>query len=575
MIPENNLVEGGIKDYGNFKEGFCFKIETEIPNEKFVQTKENLSPLSKKNVRWIICNNNEKEKTRFMDILINLKIKNQRLKNLYIDINDTKSKSGVSNNPIFSTIKKYGVGSIYEETKDCKMLVLHDWSECNLSCGGGKSYMQLMKVMKNNKPDAEDCKTKESILIRDCNLQPCPNVNEIQRAAKNLKMEDLVASNVIVKMMPISSRPQRYDKCHLKETDALIVKNDESVKEFSNISSLPVRLVMNNKTLTAYRDDTLTNRISTYLLEESTFIRIKDKTTCFIIRNNVNEDQFCMLDTTNTKFVQEWDFEFNLFKNQCKKNRVQSNETLEKSNLIKQFNNKVEDLKLELIREKSDLIKKEVEEDEKKNLVSKIDQVRKTSLHALEKEMHLEDLLEKEEQSKEEEENKTLETQIQSEKRKEECLLKAIKEKEIENQYNIAKSKAEKAIEQIAKETQQEILEKRKTIAKKISEMKLKQMRKKAQLKNEILSIRGHIAERLQKINKAGNKDKCIKKSNKTSYCNLHFSDNYIKFGECQNDDSFCYVCCENEFGELHVLDRDACYSVCDELKNQNSNIKF
>jgi len=401
------------------------------------------------------------------------------------------------------------------------------------SCGGGKSYMQLMKVMKNNKPDAEDCKTKESILIRDCNLQPCPNVNEIQRAAKNLKMEDLVASNVIVKMMPISSRPQRYDKCHLKETDALIVKNDESVKEFSNISSLPVRLVMNNKTLTAYRDDTLTNRISTYLLEESTFIRIKDKTTCFIIRNNVNEDQFCMLDTTNTKFVQEWDFEFNLFKNQCKKNRVQSNETLEKSNLIKQFNNKVEDLKLELIREKSDLIKKEVEEDEKKNLVSKIDQVRKTSLHA------------------------------------------AIKEKEIENQYNIAKSKAEKAIEQIAKETQQEILEKRKTIAKKISEMKLKQMRKKAQLKNEILSIRGHIAERLQKINKAGNKDKCIKKSNKTSYCNLHFSDNYIKFGECQNDDSFCYVCCENEFGELHVLDRDACYSVCDELKNQNSNIKF
>jgi len=36
LIPETNLKEGSIKDNGNFKEGFCFKVETEIPQEKFI-----------------------------------------------------------------------------------------------------------------------------------------------------------------------------------------------------------------------------------------------------------------------------------------------------------------------------------------------------------------------------------------------------------------------------------------------------------------------------------------------------------------------------------------------------------
>jgi len=62
LIPENNLVEGGIKDYGNFKEGFCFKIETEIPNEKFVQTKENLSPLlRRRKILYAVNESHEKQ----------------------------------------------------------------------------------------------------------------------------------------------------------------------------------------------------------------------------------------------------------------------------------------------------------------------------------------------------------------------------------------------------------------------------------------------------------------------------------------------------------------------------------
>ena len=42
-------------------------------------------------------------------------------------------------------------------------------------------------------------------------------------------------------------------------------------------------------------------------------------------------------------------------------------------------------------------------------------------------------------------------------------------------------------------------------------------------------------------------------------YCNTNFSDDMIKFQECKCTESFCAVCCENEFGELHTVERDLC----------------
>merc|ERR1712151_1421376 len=175
------------------------------------------------------------------------------------------------------------------------------------------------------------------------------------------------------------------------------------------------------------------------------------------------------------------------------------------------FNNKVNGIKLDMVQEKAAMIKKRVAEGEKRKLVSKVDKVRKISLTAIEKEQRLEDLLEKEEGSREEDETTTLRMQINSEKRKEECLMKAIKEKEIENQYNIAKSHAEHAIQKITKETQSQITKQRENIAKKIIEMRNKQKRKKAQLKSEIMTIRTQIASRLQTINKKGDSSMCTK----------------------------------------------------------------
>lgn len=101
--------------------------------------------------------------------------------------------------------------------------------------------------------------------------------------------------------------------------------------------------------------------------------------------------------------------------------------------------------------------------------------------------------------------------------------------------------------------------------------MRNKQKRKKAQLKSEIMTIRTQIAARLQTINKAGDEKKCISAlkddAQKEKYCSQNFADNYIKFSDCINKDSFCYVCCENEFGDLHIVQRDSCYTSCDDAE--------
>jgi hypothetical protein len=575
-VPDGDIKKGGVRDYGKFDEGFCFRVSTKIPTTHFIQSQENLEPKEReyKNEKWVICSDKSEIKDRLMDKIIKLKLKNQHSKNIWLDYEKKDSSNSLRKKPNTSGSNGGKAGEIFEtakNTNDCYMIILHPWTPCTLACGGGKSYLQLMKVESKN--GGQDCKTKETILSHDCNMQACPTVSQMTNATKTLKSTDTtpIVQKATVKMMAISSRPQRYDKCHLKETDALMEKKDESTKDFTSYPLIPVRLVMNEKTFTAYLDDSLTNKVVTYLLDQSAMIR-KDDKNCFVIQNNVRNDKFCMLDSAKGDFVEEWYYDFNLFKLQCKKERPKSSLVFtEENRLEEEFKNKVENIKLELVQSKSEIIKKQVGENEKKKLVNKIDQVRKISLHAIEKEMRLEDLLEKEEESREENESQTLEQQIQQEKKKEECLLKAIKEKEIENQYNIAKAQAEHAIQQITKNTQTQISKQRGSIARKIIEMRQKQKRKKAQLKNEIMSIRTQIAERLQKINKIGDASKCTKFDKKEEYCNTHFSDNYLKFQDCTKKDSFCYICCENEFGDLHVLQRDQCYSSCDNPTSTSS----
>lgn len=80
------------------------------------------------------------------------------------------------------------------------------------------------------------------------------------------------------------------------------------------------------------------------------------------------------------------------------------------------------------------------------------------------------------------------------------------------------------------------------------------------------------MVQQMTQAAKVGDMSKCKNPSQEgdeevTKYCQFNFSTDFSKYTECITPASFCYVCCENEFGELHILERDKCYYHCDSNK--------
>jgi len=71
------------------------------------------------------------------------------------------------------------------------------------------------------------------------------------------------------------------------------------------------------------------------------------------------------------------------------------------------------------------------------------------TMQAVKKELMLEEKIEREEKEREEMETLELQKQVEFEKRKDDCLNNIIKQKEFEDQFNLAKEETEKEIEKI------------------------------------------------------------------------------------------------------------------------------
>ena len=83
-----------------------------------------------------------------------------------------------------------------------------------------------------------------------------------------------------------------------------------------------------------------------------------------------------------------------------------------------------------------------------------------------------------------------MQQKIEYEEKKNECLLRAIKEKEKEDQFNISKKRTEETIKEIEKETKRDISQKRLEIKKKIIEMRKRQGKKFNNVRKEEKGIR-------------------------------------------------------------------------------------
>jgi len=149
--------------------------------------------------------------------------------------------------------------------------------------------------------------------------------------------------------------------------------------------------------------------------------------------------------------------------------------------------------------------------------------------------------------------------------------MKAIKEKQLENQYNIRQKETELAISNIKKAAAREVQIRRSNLKKMIEEMRKKQKRKTSNLSQQLQSVRYAMAEQMGKAYKKGSLENCVKigtgKDNpdkikmRKHYCTANFAEDFIQYQTCLDGDDFCHQCCDNEFGEFYIGERENCYS--------------
>ena len=85
---------------------------------------------------------------------------------------------------------------------------------------------------------------------------------------------------------------------------------------------IPARVIMTNKSISVYRDESLDSIIFTSDLNLVYLLRIQKSETCFILKGkNLNQQIIQCSMEYKVSFVEERDFDFSLFKNQYKEKR--------------------------------------------------------------------------------------------------------------------------------------------------------------------------------------------------------------------------------------------------------------
>lgn len=335
---------------------------------------------------------------------------------------------------------------------------------------------------------------------------------------------------------------------------------------------MPVRLIMNNKTLTVLEGTDYDNLIVSYNLKDTKFYENpKDKKCWGIIEENPKLEKpkdliFCPFGVRSSpeEWKNEWMYDFNLFKNQCySEKELADNNSGEGEIDDAELNKKMDQAKADLLREKEKELQREAETQERKLTEKKVNMM---ELEAIKKEFNIEELIEKEEAAREEAAELKLEVELDKEKEKRDCLMKKIKEKQLENQYNAMKLEKNMEIEEQKNNVKKDIVNKRQDLAKKLKEMRARSDRKLRRMKQKLKQMRSSMGDDMSDAYRKS-QYQCSFKKGDDIYCKARFTTNPEKYGECinsiENNQRWCEICCTAEIGSMFMDDRKKCLSAC------------
>jgi hypothetical protein len=160
--------EGGIQDFGKFSEGFCFK--TILTREKLNEILSDKTPTTE----YVFCCETAKEKDVFMKKIKKIKM-NKQIEEGKLFAKHAHNVENIANlmNKNSPLIKDPNNENNFL-SKDGHWVIIQDWSECSVKCGGGESLLQRFCVPPIG--DGKDCEG-ENIIRKPCNEVPCEAVN--------------------------------------------------------------------------------------------------------------------------------------------------------------------------------------------------------------------------------------------------------------------------------------------------------------------------------------------------------------------------------------------------------------
>jgi hypothetical protein len=375
----------------------------------------------------------------------------------------------------------------------------------------------------------------------------------------------------------------------------VLYKTKEYDPERKTAVKVPGRIVMNTQTVSVFKDDSYTHALFTFNLAETQIMISKSDICCFYLINANRQHELCGFNNncgteTNPIWVNEWFRDFGYFKQKCYEELKETNLHLPQNISpflgAKQPGNSVpltmtdavqanlSGAQKEMVEGRRSIIEKEVETNQTNELGKKVTQTQTVALTALRREINLEDLIKTEEVQKGREENMELQRQVEQEKKKKKILTAALEARD----SNFAKMRVtkdtQKQIEDIKKETKLDIKFKRAVLKKKLDAIKNKFKRKNRLLQQQVQLIRSEMAEEIMNANKKGDAMKCKHARNEIplikQYCDQAFGEDYNKNISCKNPENFCYSCCEGEFGNMFITERDDCLTMCDDLDKKD-----
>ena len=221
--------------------------------------------------------------------------------------------------------------------------------------------------------------------------------------------------------------------------------------------------------------------------------------------------------------------------------------------------------------EQGEKIRKKTKKEEKEQMVVLVKKTNGIALQAIQKELNLEAMIQKEEEEKIEREKGEIIANIEKERKKKQCVLNAIRERELENQYNLHASEAQKTIQSIKKETAQQVLIRRNALNGKLRLIRQKAEREKNKLKQKLQGVRNSIADEIGNKYKKGDINKCLiameNTKHRNDYCIAHFAEDLSDLQYCRDTTEFCNFCCDSEISEMYTKDRQDCYTkVCNAI---------